>query len=118
MFHRLPYLYLLFTEFRKNRSQMVKDIEELVFKNILHLVLHWDCSSLPKIATGNVKTPEDQFPAVTAKDFEVLIEEPVAQKGTGEKMAQVVFQELCQLCLYDNIIGLLFDNTVSFTRKL
>ena len=67
---------------------MAKKIEESLFENPPHLVLHWDSKLLPSVAHGSVKTLEDRVAVlVTGKDFEHLLGVPVALKGTGEQMA-------------------------------
>ncbi|GBL90232.1 hypothetical protein AVEN_130347-1 [Araneus ventricosus] len=50
---------------------MAKEIEETLFENPPHLVLHWDSKLLPSVAHGCVKSLED------------IVAVPVALKGTG-----------------------------------
>ncbi|CAH1099025.1 unnamed protein product [Psylliodes chrysocephalus] len=79
----------------------------------------WDREQLSirqAIAHGNVKTLEDRVAVlVTGKDFKHLLGVPVAQKGTGEQMAEVVIREVHRFGLSDNIIGMSFDTTWSNT---
>lgn len=99
-----------------NRSEMAKKIEGSLFQNPPHLVLHWDSKLLPSVARGSVKILEDRVAVlVTGKDFEHLLGVPVALKGTGEQMAEVVIREVDRLGLRDNIIGMSFDTTASNT---
>lgn len=53
--------------------------------------------------------------SVTGKDFEHLLGVPVALKGTGEQMAEVVIREVDRFGLRDNITGISFDTTASNT---
>ena len=95
---------------------MAKKIEESLFENPPHLVLHWDSKLLPSVAHGSVKTLEDRVAVlITGKDFEHLLGVPVALKGTGEQMAEVVIREVDRFGLRDNIIGMSFDTTASNT---
>ncbi|GBM33290.1 hypothetical protein AVEN_117354-1 [Araneus ventricosus] len=56
-----------------SRSKMAKKIEETLFENPSHLVLHWDSKLLPSVANGSVKILEDIIAVlVTGKDFEHL----------------------------------------------
>ncbi|GBM45775.1 hypothetical protein AVEN_208093-1 [Araneus ventricosus] len=97
------------------RSKMAKKIEETLFENPPHFVLHWDSKLLPSVAHGSVKTLEDIVAVlVTRKDFEHLLGVPTL-KDTGEQMAEVVIREVDRFGLRDNIIGLSFDTTVSNT---
>ncbi|GBM46513.1 hypothetical protein AVEN_109510-1 [Araneus ventricosus] len=95
---------------------MAKKIEETLFENPPHLVLHWDSKLLPSVAHESVKTLEDIVSVlVTSKDFEHLLGASKSLKGTGEKMADVVIREVDRFGLRDNIIGLFFDTTASNT---
>ncbi|GBM51664.1 hypothetical protein AVEN_43286-1 [Araneus ventricosus] len=99
-----------------NRSKMAKKIEETLFENLPHLVLHWDSKLLLSIAHGSVNTLEDIVAVlVTGKDFEHLFSVPVALKVIGEQMAEVVIGGVDRFGPRDNIIGLSFDNTASNT---
>ncbi|GBN42947.1 Vitellogenin receptor [Araneus ventricosus] len=94
------------------RSKMPKKIEETIFANPPHLVLHWNSKMLPSVAHGSVKSLEDRVAVlVTVKDFEHFFGVPVALKCTGEQMAEVVIQEVVRFGLRDNIIGLSASNT-------
>lgn len=102
-----------------NRSQMAKKIEESLFQNPPHLVLHWDSKLLRSVAQGRVKALEDRVAVlVTGKNFEHLLGVPVAQEGTGEQMAEVVIQEVDRFELHDHIIGISFDTTASNTGMI
>ncbi|GBN54101.1 hypothetical protein AVEN_69432-1 [Araneus ventricosus] len=93
-------------------SKMPKKIEETIFENPPHLVLHWDSKMLPSVAIWSVKSLEDGVAVlVTGKDFEHLFGVPVDLKCTGEQMAEVVIQEVDRFGLRDNIIGLSASNT-------
>ncbi|CAH0561738.1 unnamed protein product [Brassicogethes aeneus] len=99
-----------------NRRKMAKKIEESLFENPPYLVLHWDSKLLPSVAHRSVKTLEDRVAVlVSGKDFEHLLGVPVAMKGTGEQMAEVVIREVDRFGLRDNIIGISFDTTASNT---
>ncbi|GBN32836.1 hypothetical protein AVEN_94656-1 [Araneus ventricosus] len=95
---------------------MAKNIEESLFENPPHWVLHWDSKLLLSIAHWSVKTLEYRVAVlVTGKDFEYLLRLPVAVKGTGEQTAEVVIREVDLFGLRDNIIGISFDTTASNT---
>ncbi|XP_077155302.1 uncharacterized protein LOC143817697 [Ranitomeya variabilis] len=102
-----------------NRRQMAENMEKSLFENPPHLDLHWDSKLLPSVACGSVKTLEDGVAVlVTGKDFEHLLGVPVAQKGTGELIAEVVIQEVDRFALRDHIIGISFDTTASNTGMI
>ncbi|CAH1098577.1 unnamed protein product [Psylliodes chrysocephalus] len=90
---------------------MARKIEETLFENPPPLVLHWDSKLLPSVAHGKDRVAV----LVTGKDFEHLLGVPVAQKGTGEQMAELVIREIHRFGLSDNIIGMSFDTTSSNT---
>ncbi|CAH1099049.1 unnamed protein product [Psylliodes chrysocephalus] len=116
MFQKFLYLHPPFTERVVNRRKMARKIEEMLFENPPPLILRWDIKLLPSVAHGNVKTLEDIIGVLmTGKDFEHLLGVPVAQKGTGEEMAEVVIREVHRFGLSDNIIGMSFDTTSSNT---
>ncbi|CAH1100911.1 unnamed protein product [Psylliodes chrysocephalus] len=94
-----------------NRRKMARKIK----KNPPPWVLHWERKLLPSVAHGNVKTLEDRVAIlVTGKNFEQLFGLLVAQKGTGEQMAEVVIRVVHQFEL-SNIIDMYFDTTSSNT---
>ncbi|GBN20934.1 hypothetical protein AVEN_25230-1 [Araneus ventricosus] len=117
MFQKCPYLQLPFTEL--SRSIEVK-WQRKSKSHSLKILLIWSCIGIlnccPQLPMRVSKLWKIEFTVlVTGKDFEHLLGVPVALKGTGEQMAEVVIREVDRFGLRDNIIGISFDTTASNT---
>lgn len=78
------------------------------------LVLHWDGKLLPAIS-GEQEVQDRIAVLVTGEGQEQLLGVPLALDGTGQRMAEVVLNELEKADLRDKIVGLSFDTTASNT---
>ena len=86
--------------------------EEEAFKHPPYLILHWVGKLLPQ-ATNRLNLEDRIAVMATGKDFEELLEIPVAVDGTGAQVAATVFQQVVRLGLQEKIVGLSFNTTAS-----